>query len=415
MTSWACRAAPGCRARNDGRRVGAATVLAIAAVLAALIAVPLAGDSDAAAPIDKGDVYVYGYTIALALKSPDQVETVTYDFGDGSAPETVTLSEDNPTGLSGDHTYAAKGDYTVTVTMRNTYTDQEGVKRDGETVWTYTYHLMGYPVVSFDLNGAEGSIEPIQGVRSSYVVSPEDVPDDPVREGYSFDGWFLDADLTQGWSWDDTVSRHITLHAGWTLDVFTVTFDLNGGTGDIAPLTVGYGSQAVRPEDPSREGCVFTGWLSGSDLYDWSAPVKGNVHLVAGWADAVCTVTFDLNGGEGEFAPIAVDYGQRAVRPEAEPAMGSFSFTGWYTDRGCTQPYDWNAPVTGSITLYAGWSGEWAGTDDGEDGVSMLAVVLAAAGLVLAIIGLMYSPYLIAVGLLALAAGALGILGIIGI
>ena len=45
-------------------------------------------------------------------------------------------------------------------------------------------------------------------------------PEEPVREGYLFDGWFRDEACTQAWDFDaDTVTEDITLYAGWTQEV----------------------------------------------------------------------------------------------------------------------------------------------------------------------------------------------------
>ena len=44
-----------------------------------------------------------------------------------------------------------------------------------------------------------------------------DPPDDPVREGYSFEGWYSDIDLTDKWDFDkDKVLGNMTLYASWS-------------------------------------------------------------------------------------------------------------------------------------------------------------------------------------------------------
>lgn len=85
------------------------------ATLSALLAMP----SVCADPSSyDGEIDLYGYKITMGLIEPDQVDTVEWDFGDGSATETIKITSDNPVGKV-QHTYAAKGDYTVTATMRN--------------------------------------------------------------------------------------------------------------------------------------------------------------------------------------------------------------------------------------------------------------------------------------------------------
>ncbi len=43
-----------------------------------------------------------------------------------------------------------------------------------------------------------------------------EAPDPPTREGYSFDGWYLDQNTTRQWDMEkDTVTESLTLYAGW--------------------------------------------------------------------------------------------------------------------------------------------------------------------------------------------------------
>lgn len=65
------------------------------------------------------------------------------------------------------------------------------------------------------------------------------------------------------------------------------------------------------------------------------------------------TVKFDTNGGS-YVEPVKAMYSER-LSPET-PVKEGWKFTGWYTDRDCTQKWDTdNDFVTDSITLYAGW------------------------------------------------------------
>ena len=41
-------------------------------------------------------------------------------------------------------------------------------------------------------------------------------PQDPVREGYTFDGWYLDAEGTQAYDFATPVTGDLTLFAKWT-------------------------------------------------------------------------------------------------------------------------------------------------------------------------------------------------------
>ena len=77
-----------------------------------------------------------------------------------------------------------------------------------------------------------------------------------------------------------------------------------------------------------------------------------------GAATNTYTVTFDSNGGSS-VASQTVEEGLKAQEPEdptKEPgAECRYAFAGWYSDEGLTSAYDFDAPVTEDITLYAKW------------------------------------------------------------
>lgn len=66
--------------------------------------------------------------------------------------------------------------------------------------------------VTFRANGGS-TIEPRLVLRGTPLAAPEE----PVRAGYVFSGWYKDFDLTQPWDMQrDTVETDMTLYAAWT-------------------------------------------------------------------------------------------------------------------------------------------------------------------------------------------------------
>ena len=59
-----------------------------------------------------------------------------------------------------------------------------------------------------------------------------------------------------------------------------------------------------------------------------------------------------------------IDKGTTAEMPTVH--RDGYSFAGWYTDPECTQVFDFSAPVSDNITLYARWS-QNPGTDENPD------------------------------------------------
>ena len=250
--------------------------LALGAVLAAALSVLAMMPAADADPTYDGEIDLYGYEVVMMLNNPSQVSTVEWDFGDGSEHETVTLDATNPNGMV-EHKYAAKGDYVVTATMRNQYTDPTtGEVLDGESKLTYIYHILGFPIVTFDSKGGS-PVPTIEGTSSHYVPAK---PADPTRDGFDFKGWYEDEGCTRPFDWSSEVTKHTTLYAGWdpvpvTEYTFTLRYDANGGTGAPADDTfTGTSPDAhvftVASSVPVREGYRFDGW---ADTADATAPV----------------------------------------------------------------------------------------------------------------------------------------------
>lgn len=65
-------------------------------------------------------------------------------------------------------------------------------------------------------------------------------------------------------------------------------------------------------------------------------------------------IIFDSQGGstvEGQM----VGHGELIAEP-SKPVLSGFTFLEWFTDSEATEPYDFNIPVVGDMTLYAGWT-----------------------------------------------------------
>ena len=75
------------------------------------------------------------------------------------------------------------------------------------------------------------------------------------------------------------------------------------------------------------------------------------------------TVTFKFGTGEKDLV-IQVPEGQTVYAPK-NPTFDGYTFLAWYSDEALTEKYDFSQPVTGDLTLYAGWLKD--GVDGGSD------------------------------------------------
>ncbi|MCR5487571.1 MAG: InlB B-repeat-containing protein [Lachnospiraceae bacterium] len=218
--------------------------------------------------------------------------------------------------------------------------------------------------VSFDMCGHGTQVPSQTVVRGGSAAWPEN----PSEFCFTFMGWYDNPDYYGnvyifGFQvWNDQI-----LYAKWEADpekTRTVSFNMNGkGLGSKpADQTVAIGKKISRPEpDPVEEGWIFKGWYADEALtvlYDFDAPVTSDFALYAKWAEKTDAsskvVRFVMNGHGKQIEPVEVKEGASVAEPP-EPVAEDCVFTGWYTDKECTKRYDFAAPVTEDLTLYAGW------------------------------------------------------------
>lgn len=89
--------------------------------------------------------------------------------------------------------------------------------------------------VKFQTNAPSLTAPDVTAAYDSTVTPPV-----LTRVGYTFDGWFTDAALTQAYKADAPVVGDMTLYAKWTIKMYTVTFVVDGET--YHTVTVPYGT-----------------------------------------------------------------------------------------------------------------------------------------------------------------------------
>jgi uncharacterized repeat protein (TIGR02543 family) len=188
-------------------------------------------------------------------------------------------------------------------------------------------------------------------------------PEDPVREGFIFSGWYREAECINAWNFSrDVPTGNLTLYALWT---HVVMFNSNGGTA-INQQIVRHGAKVIEPSPaPVRIGHTFDGWCRDEALTDgWDFQndvVTQHITLYAKWTVNTYTVTFESNGGTA-VDPQTIQYGAKVVEP-APPVREQYIFNGWYREASFTNAWNFASnTVTQDITLYAQWNPD---IDDG--------------------------------------------------
>jgi len=162
-------------------------------------------------------------------------------------------------------------------------------------------------VVTFDANGGTGTVPSRSGYPHSYITLPDG--SGFSRDGFVFEGWGRFPDSSPGSQMvqnaGDTVSLrwgHVTLYAVWQWQYSIVSFNANGGSGQVpSPQTVvRWNTRFPGAGGLWREGYVFAGWntcplgtgasFRAENSYWWqdsnmvyAFTTSGNVVLYAMW------------------------------------------------------------------------------------------------------------------------------------
>ncbi len=188
-------------------------------------------------------------------------------------------------------------------------------------------------VVTFDTQGGS-AINPLNLDYNSTATKPED----PVKEGYTFKGWFNGNDE---YNFQSKVTGSITLTAKWEINTYTVSFDVEG----IASQEVNYNTVATKPVDPAKTGYTFKGWYLGDTEYSFTQKVTSNITLVAKFEINKYIVAFNYTGIESQ----EIEYNNVALKP-TNPIKDGYTFLGWYIN---DTEFDFNTKITDNITLAA--------------------------------------------------------------
>ena len=177
----------------------------------------------------------------------------------------------------------------------------------------------------------------------------------PTVEGYTFDGWYADADYTTEFDFSTPITGDTKIYAKWTANDYYVSFVTEHG----APPTsqnVKYNGTATDPGTLTEEGYTFDGWYTDdtySTKFDFTQPIKSNTTVYAKWTANDYEVRFITEHGDAP-ASQNVKYNGTATNPGELTAEG-YTFDGWYTDNTYSTKFDFTKPITGDTKVYAKW------------------------------------------------------------
>ena len=320
-----------------------------------------------------GSSQVYFYTVEQTVTLPTPTRT-GYTFL-GWTGEGITTPQPNvtiPKGSTGDKTYIENWkltEYNITMDLnggsgqekvvytitdeefelptptRNGYefvgwtgegitTPQTSVKipkgSTGNKAYTANWKAIEY-TITLDTNGGP-AVSPIK-----YTVEDSFTLPYLLRTGYEFVGWTLDGSgmipATPLIIYYGTTGN-LRYKAEWRLAEYTITMDLDGGSGQEKVVYTITDEEFELPT-PTRNGYEFVGW-TGEGITTPQTSVKipkgstGNKAYTANWKVIEYTITLDTNGG-AVIASIRYTVEDSVTLP-IPPERPGYEFAGWVLD-----------------------------------------------------------------------------------
>lgn len=232
--------------------------------------------------------------------------------------------------------------------------DVAGTMPDRDVTYTASWKINQY-TISFNTDGGSEIASITQNYNTE--VSFNEIP---VKKGYTFTGW--DKAVP-----DVMPAGNIVIKAQWKKDVYTISYNLNGGKADN-PETYEVDTSVITLKRPQRTGYTFAGWTkkAGADkLYDDNEIISGLgtadneiITLYPAWTANEYTVHFDTKDGDA-INDLVFTYDKKYELPKA--SRYGYTFLGWCVEDGGTVTYKPGASADnlageGTVTLYASWS-----------------------------------------------------------
>ena len=275
-------------------------------------------------------------------------------------------------------TRTGKTDETVTINPAEFLTDEEKNTYDFPQKVNYTVSAEDGGTVSisyarkrysltYDLNAEDADWVSKPGVKSyrlgaalklltqSYVT----------RAGYTFDGWYTDANCTTAVTEITMPNHDVTLYAKWTAQggiSYTVEHYQQNVADDDYTLADTESKTGATGQPTAAESKSYPGFTAQN--FDQQT-VKGDGSTVVKvyYTRNEYTLTYDLNGSDASWTDSAENksniyrYGAAVtILTSNDLRRAGYAFGGWYTDVDCTTRWNESTMPAENTTLYAKWN-----------------------------------------------------------
>lgn len=180
----------------------------------------------------------------------------------------------------------------------------------------------------------------------------------PTRSGYAFDDWYTSANGGTKITDSTKVTENTTVYAHWKANAYTVSYNVNGGTGSIASQTKTHDTNlTLTTTKPTGKSFTVSYNANGGNVSSSSKTVS---QTFTNWNTAANGSGTAYNAGATYSANASVtlyaQYANPSIGSLPTPTRSGYAFDGWYTAaNGGTKITD-STKVTANTTVYAHWT-----------------------------------------------------------
>ena len=256
--------------------------------------------------------------------------TLSFDKGESGVIST------NQYDFESEFNRGGTGIYRIKVNALRVKKGNEYVIISDDTYSPIVKYTKKYPI-SYLGNGGYGNVDTIEVDEFTKYTLPENIYFTPP-EGKEFDKWqnrftgeyYKPGDVL-------IITSQVTFIPIWKDSKnVTVSFNSNGGSGTMNPVSVNKGSYYKLPECgfTHPNGNQFKNWKIGSYVYNPgdTVAINSDTTVYAQWKGKY-TITYDRNGGTGTMAAETYNEGDKYVIPACRfTPPSNMIFGGWLVD-----------------------------------------------------------------------------------
>jgi uncharacterized repeat protein (TIGR02543 family) len=295
--------------------------------------------------------FLMPYAPLTLTLTADKLYTVTMDTADGDPIRPIQYTVESeafqlPTPVRTGYIFLGWTGEGITEPQKTIEIPQGST---GDRTYTANWQVIEYTIITLLEGGNAGTSEVYFYTVEQTVTLPT-----PTRTGYTFLGWTGEGITTpqpnvtipKGSTGDKTYIEN------WELTEYTITMDLNGGSGQEKVVYTMTDEDFELPT-PTRHGYEFVGW-TGEGITTPQTSVKipkgstGNKAYTANWKVIEYTITLDTNGGP-VVSPIKYTVEDLFTLPYI--LRPGYEFAGWTLDGSGMLPFT-------PLIIYPGTTGD---------------------------------------------------------